>query len=434
MKTTLLFLSLVISASLFAQNVNIPDANFKARLVINSSINTNGDTEIQVSEASAFAGSIFCNWCEISNLTGIEAFTSVTDLQFRGNQLTDLDISSNTALTYFDCRDNLLTSLDLSANTALTSLTCSNNLLSSLDVSANTALSGLECNSNQLTSLNLSAANALNYLNCSFNNLTSLDVSQFENLSNLDCYNNQITYLDVSQNEGLVFLSCTNNELDTLIMPEASQNFRELEASNNNLTHLEMTNYALIAWIGAENNQLNSVDLSGSTVEFLVSFNNNLITEINLDGSDLTYLLLENNQLSFLDLSGLSNLSFFSTIGNPDLGCIKINQDQLENNPVGPDSDSWTVDATTNYALECSNVSLNQANQNVCKLYPNPAHEQLHISGIDPKTKLTVYDFTGKALIEKPLKDDSQINISILEPGIYLLTIEGIGTKIFRKK
>ena len=109
-----------------------------------SSINSNGDTEIQVSEATAFAGSINCNWCEISNLTGIEAFTSVTDLQFRGNQLTNLDISSNTALTYFDCRDNLLTSLDVSANTALTSLTCSDNLLTILDVSANTALSMLE--------------------------------------------------------------------------------------------------------------------------------------------------------------------------------------------------------------------------------------------------------------------------------------------------
>ena len=33
------------------QNVNIPDANFKAYLVANSLINTNGDTEVQISEA-----------------------------------------------------------------------------------------------------------------------------------------------------------------------------------------------------------------------------------------------------------------------------------------------------------------------------------------------------------------------------------------------
>ena len=296
------------------------------------------------------------------------------------------------------------------------------------------SLVALECNDNLLTSLEMSQLENLSYLGCHNNQLTSLDVSQFEALSNLDCYNNQLTYLDVSQHNGLMFLSCGNNELDTLIMPEASQNFRELEASNNNLTHLEMTNYAGVAWIAAENNQLNSVDLSGSTVEFAVSFNNNLITEINLDGSDLSYLWLENNQLSFLDLSGLSNLWNFKAIGNPDLDCIKIDQNQLVNNPFGPNSNTWTTDATASYALECSVASVNQANQNACKIYPIPAHDQLHISGINSETNLTVYDLTGKVLIQQTPIDDSQINISILDPGMYLLAIEGIGTKIFQKK
>ena len=44
-----------------AQNVNIPDANFKAYLVGNTAINTNGDTEIQVSEAAAYSGQIDCS-------------------------------------------------------------------------------------------------------------------------------------------------------------------------------------------------------------------------------------------------------------------------------------------------------------------------------------------------------------------------------------
>ena len=45
----------------FGQNVNIPDANFKAYLVGNSLINTNGDNEIQVSEATIFNGTIDCS-------------------------------------------------------------------------------------------------------------------------------------------------------------------------------------------------------------------------------------------------------------------------------------------------------------------------------------------------------------------------------------
>ena len=102
--------------------VNIPDANFKTYLVGNTAINTNGDTEIQVSEAAAFAGQINCSGLSISDLTGIEAFTALTDLRCNLNSLTALDVSNNTALTTFYCSNNSLTSLNVASNTALTAL------------------------------------------------------------------------------------------------------------------------------------------------------------------------------------------------------------------------------------------------------------------------------------------------------------------------
>ncbi|MBT6650601.1 MAG: T9SS C-terminal target domain-containing protein, partial [Flavobacteriales bacterium] len=64
----------------FGQNVYIPDANFKAYLVGNSAINTNGDSEIQVIEATVFNGTIYCQNLNISDLTGIEDFTALTQL------------------------------------------------------------------------------------------------------------------------------------------------------------------------------------------------------------------------------------------------------------------------------------------------------------------------------------------------------------------
>ena len=51
----------------FAQNVNIPDVNFKVYLVGDSAINTNGDTEIQLSEANVFNGDIDCENMNISD-------------------------------------------------------------------------------------------------------------------------------------------------------------------------------------------------------------------------------------------------------------------------------------------------------------------------------------------------------------------------------
>jgi len=128
MKTLLLLLLLVPMMS-FGQNVNIPDTNFKNYLVNNPSINTNSDGEIQVSEASAFTGWINVHNKDISDLTGIEEFTSLIYLYCYDNQLTSLDVSSCSALTYLYCNDNQLTRLDIrnGNNTNFYNFNCTNN-------------------------------------------------------------------------------------------------------------------------------------------------------------------------------------------------------------------------------------------------------------------------------------------------------------------
>ena len=118
-------------------------ANIKNYLVNTTAINTNGDSEIQVSEASSFTGTIICSSQNISDLTGIEAFT---------------------ALTYLDCYNNQLTSLDVSSNIALITLWCNNNQLTSLDVSGNTQLINLIANNNQLECLNVKNGNNTNFI------------------------------------------------------------------------------------------------------------------------------------------------------------------------------------------------------------------------------------------------------------------------------
>jgi serine/threonine protein kinase len=199
-----------------AQEIDIPDANFKAFLVGNVYINTNGDDEIQASEASAYTGGIYCHSIYISSLTGIEAFTALTELDCSDQKLTSLDVSKNTALTYLDCGSNKLTSLDVSKNTALTDLWCHDNQLTSLDVSKNTALTYLWCDDNQLTSLDFSKNTALTELTCEHNKLTFLDVSKNTALTYLYCPSNKLTSLDVSKNTALTYLYCGDNKLTSL--------------------------------------------------------------------------------------------------------------------------------------------------------------------------------------------------------------------------
>jgi Leucine-rich repeat (LRR) protein len=279
MKTTLLFLSVFLSATLFGQNVYIPDANFKAYLVGNSEINTNGDNEIQVSETSSFTGAILCNDLSISDLTGIEAFTALTFLECSFNQLTSIDVSSNTALTFLDCSGNNLTSLDVSSNTALTYLVCYSNQLTSLDISNNTALTLLSFSNNQIISLDLSNNTFLTDLYCEYNQLTSLDVSNNTVLIRLHCFFNQLECLNIkngNNNNMIIFLADANPNLTCIEVDDAEWSTANWDVIDDASSFSEDCNYP-------ENCDDSSVGISELTTS------KNLIQILDLMGRETSF-------------------------------------------------------------------------------------------------------------------------------------------------
>ena len=146
----------------FGQNVYIPDANFKAYLVGNTDINTNGDAEIQVSEAATFNDTIDCDNMSINNLAGIEAFISLRSLSCNYNNLTNLDLSNNIELISVDCAHNQINTININSNVDLIMLGAENNLLSSIDVRNNINLINLICYSNQLLSADVRNGNNQN--------------------------------------------------------------------------------------------------------------------------------------------------------------------------------------------------------------------------------------------------------------------------------
>ena len=231
---------------------NFPDAAFRAALRRQFAIRQG--SEITVTGIASII-SLDVSYKDIADLTGIEHFTALKELDCGGNQLTSLDVSQNTALTRLDCWVNQLTSLDVSQNTALTRLSCDGNQLASLDVSGSTALTSLSCYDNQLTSLDVSKNTALTSLSCENNQLTSLDVSKNTVLTGLDCGGNKLTSLDVSNNTELTSLICSYNQLTSL---DVSQNTK--------LT-------VLWCWV----NQLPSLDVSKNTaLTYLYCFSNQI--------------------------------------------------------------------------------------------------------------------------------------------------------------
>jgi Leucine-rich repeat (LRR) protein len=221
--------------------VLIPDSNFEQAL-IDLGIDSNPVIDGRVLKSDVENVTFLdVSSKNISDLTGIEAFTALEIFYCNSNQLTSLDVSNNTALTYLSCTVNQLTSLDVSNNTALTYLSCTVNQLTSLDVGSNTALTYLYCFSNQLTSLDVSNNTALTYLYCNSNQLTSLDVSNNTALTYLYCFSNQLTSLDVGSNTALTYLSCTVNQLTSLDI-SANTLLEQLFCARNQLTSLNVAN------------------------------------------------------------------------------------------------------------------------------------------------------------------------------------------------
>lgn len=359
-----------------AQNVNIPDPNFKTCLVGNASINTSGDTEIQVSEAAAYTGAIDCNDWGISDLTGIEAFTALDVLNCGNNQLTSLDLSNNTALTLLNCFNNQLSSLDVSNNTALTNLMCNSNELSTLDVVNNTDLSVLNCSKNQLSSLNVSNNTGLTLLYCQGNALSSLDVINNTALNYLSCYHNQLGSLDLSNNTTLMQLTCSGNQLVAL------------DVSNN---------------------------------------------------TDLTWLQCDYNQLNSLNAANTNNTNFtrFTANNNPSLFCIQVDDSAYSaNNWTAP---PFYFDTIASFSENCGgNLGITEMNSTSfgVSIYPNPNDGVFTLAIENKKKNVTavIFSLLGEEVYQKKI-DAANIKINLRDhpTGVYLLQLSDSESVITKK-
>ena len=124
-------------------------------------------------------------------------FTSAIDT------VTNLDVSNQ----------NILDMTGIEDFTVLQDLNCGNNQLINLDVSQNTYLVNLELTQNSITSLDLSTNTSIESVKCRDNNITNINISNNSQLVYLDCDNNQITNLSTIDNPNLEELYCSNNQV-----------------------------------------------------------------------------------------------------------------------------------------------------------------------------------------------------------------------------
>ncbi|MFW0737496.1 T9SS type A sorting domain-containing protein [Flavobacterium sp. T12S277] len=377
----------------------IPDINFEKKLIALGIDSGAPDGKVLTSKISSIT-EIDLYYSNISDLTGIQDFKSLTSLSCISNKLTSLDISQNTALVSLAAGYNKLTTLNTSKNIALRYVSLPYNEITNLDVSKNVNLGILSVHSNKLTNIDVSNNKDLFSLSCPSNQLTNLDLSKNSSLENLICSENKLlTSVNLKNGNNRYMqiasytINFTENPLlsciivdDPLYSNKNWGSFKDASASYSTIDCSQITAIPdpafedkLIALNidtdGKNGTVLNSsienrtsLDVSSSVITSLTGIkgfknlstlncSNNLLNLLDLSkNTALRSLNCSNNKLSDLNLKNGHNTSFDLTSNfknNLNLNCIQVDDDVYANT-------NWATlkDAIANYNVDCTRYTL----------------------------------------------------------------------------
>ena len=227
----------------------------------------------------------------------------VVQMDITGADLESIALPETTLLKQFKFNNSSLKNIDLTKATALTSLTINNTSASQFEP--------------QLESIDLSKNTELNYISLQGNQnhygkLTSLDLSNNTKLQGMGLYlqYNQLESLtlpaewaadEVTETQtityGLTTINVQNNKLTTLNTANLKK-MKSLYAADNQLTTIDVSGMADLAWFDVKNNKLaGDLDLTANTKLTNVYVNNNELTGVKVtdvtkqfyvDGNKLT--------------------------------------------------------------------------------------------------------------------------------------------------
>ncbi|WP_298520107.1 leucine-rich repeat domain-containing protein [uncultured Kordia sp.] len=344
-------------------------AQLKSDILAQTNVDTNGDGEIQITEAESVINltitspiikgldnfvnieKLVCN--PINNGTpynstytlylDVSPLVNLKELAVAGNRLGTLDLSQNILLEKLSCGGNLLNSLVLTNNPNLTYLSCGNlgvsnnpispnlhyNAFKTLDLSNNTLLEYVYCSYASIETLVLGNNSNLTELYCANSDLTALDVTQLPNLEKLDCgiyfrYSfypiyvsnqspNQITSLDLSQNPNLKYLNCNGNLLTSLDTSASGTNLYTIYCDDNPLNTIDVSQNTHLQFLRCNNTGIDTFDASLVPHLKRLACADNALTTLDISQNpNLTYLDCRNNQITQLFVK--NGNTFFSTV------------------------------------------------------------------------------------------------------------------------
>ncbi len=296
------FLTLVVICALsfqsYGQVVNIPDPNFKQAL-IDANTDTNGDGEIQQSEARAIT-SLDLAFKNISDLQGIEEFINLTQLNCENNEIAELHLGDHAELIELNASFNPLIVFDFNSINNIQRIT----------------LNAVELEVIELSDLNSLLELRLTHIS----GAGEVQLTKLPNLKTLVCHDCEFVNNDFSGFASLVYVEIVglapSNVFDEFVLGNLdSLEFLTIDLASGVLERVELYNLP----------SLQSLYIFTHTMRELTIRDVPKLEHIDnlIDYPDLSLLILENlqslqamdlhnNSLEFLSMSNLPSLQYFS--------------------------------------------------------------------------------------------------------------------------
>lgn len=346
--------------NIHGQVIEFTDPILENALISNDEIDLDDNNLIELSEANSFNGELWLSGLGITNLSGLEHFTSldlldlsdnnisvtsdvlplaIRDLNLSGNPIEQIDLSVFTEIEYLNLDRCLLESIDISQNETLQYFWIQENNLAELRLLTNASLRFVEAGRNQLELVELPTDNNLMFLKLPENNLSELDFNEAEllifldlhtneftefdgsfapNLRTLSIANNSISNLDISQNPLLDVLFAGQNEIEEIDF-ENNIEMTTVNISNNPLGSLKVDKMVKLGHLSAENIGIHLLDLRKNTLLHTLHIPENPINNLFIEGLlNLKSLTVDLNDVNVMDLSEF-----------PELYSLTLNAEEL---------------------------------------------------------------------------------------------------------
>ena len=232
----------------------------------------------------------------ITDITGLEYFTSLETLNLKYNTVSDAKpIEGISTLQVLILGENPISSINLDKLGELIDLRLYGTNISEIDLSKTPKLESLYLQRTKVSKVDLTPLQSLDQAlinNCS--NLSEIKASNLPSLTRLDAVKGNLTSFEISDCPSLRELHLNSNKLTSIKLNNLAM-LMLLNIYDNQLTSIDVSNLPFLMRLFVYDNQLTSIDLSANVMlrEFRAS--NNPLTEVNLStNASLVSLELEN--------------------------------------------------------------------------------------------------------------------------------------------